>query len=129
MLKRINISSGTVWEDIVGYSRAVRVGNIIEVSGTTAIEGDKIIGKGDPLLQTRTIIGKIKKTLLDARSSLEDVIRVRIYVTDINDWKEVGNAFSEYFREIKPAATLLQVSSLIDPDLLVEIEVTALVPD
>ena len=129
MLKRICISSGAVWEDKVGYSRAVRVGNIIEVSGTTAIEGEKVIGKGDPFLQTKTIIEKIKAALLKAGSSLEDVTRVRIYVTDINNWEEIGKALSEYFQKIKPAATLVQVSALIDPDLLVEIEAKAITSD
>ncbi|GBD88645.1 putative aminoacrylate peracid reductase RutC [bacterium BMS3Abin03] len=129
MLKRICISSGAVWEDKVGYSRAVRVGNIIEVSGTTAIEGEKVIGKGDPFLQTKTIIEKIKAALLKAGSSLEDVTMVRIYVTDINNWEEIGKALSEYFQKIKPAATLVQVSALIDPDLLVEIEAKAITSD
>ena len=129
MLKRICISSGAVWEDKVGYSRAVRVGNIIEVSGTTAIEGEKVIGKGDPFLQTKTIIEKIKAALLKAGSSLEDVTRVRIYVTDINNWEEIGKALSKYFQKIKPAATLVQVSALIDPDLLVEIEAKAITSD
>jgi len=126
MRKRINISSGAVWEDKVGYSRAVRVGNIIEVSGTTAIEGEKVIGKHEPYLQTKTIIEKIKTALLKTGSSLEDIVRVRIYVTDISNWEEVGKAFSEYFQKIKPAATLVQVSALINPDLLVEIEATAI---
>ncbi len=127
MVKRINISSGTKWEAEIGYSRAVKVGNIIEISGTTAIEDNEIIGKGDPYLQTKTIIEKIKRTLESAGSSLKDVVRVRLYVTDITFTDEVTKAFTEYFYEIKPAATLVAVISLIEKDLLVEIEATAII--
>lgn len=122
---RINISSGAIWEDLVGYSRAVRMGNIIEVSGTTAVDGDKLIGKGDLYAQTKFILQKIEKTLEEAGASISDVTRTRMYVTDISRWEEAGKAHAEYFSEIRPAASMVEVSRLIDPGLLVEIEVTA----
>lgn len=122
---RKNISSGAPWEDIVGYSRAVRIGNIIEVAGTTATNGDRIVGKGDAYAQTVYILQKIEKALAEAEAELKDVIRTKIYVTDISKWKEIGRAHGEFFAEIKPAATMVEVKALIDPDLLVEIEVSA----
>lgn len=125
--KRVNISSGTQWEDIVGYSRAVRFGNVIEVSGTTAVDGDQVIGKGDLYAQTKFVLQKIEQTLIQAGASMSDVTRTRMYVTDISIWEEAGKAHAEYFSEIRPAATMVQVSQLIDPNLLVEIEVTAVV--
>jgi enamine deaminase RidA (YjgF/YER057c/UK114 family) len=125
--KRINISSGARWEDIVGYSRAVRVGNIIEVAGTTAVDGEEIIGKGNLYVQTEFIFRKIEKALQDAGASLDDVVRTRMYVTDISTWEEAGRAHGEFFRTIKPASTMVEVSRLIQPDLLIEIEVTAIV--
>lgn len=125
-MSRQNISSGTKWENIVGYSRAVRVGNIIEVAGTTATEGEKIISPGNAYEQTKYIIQKIEIALNEAGATLNDVVRTRIFVTDISKWEEVGKAHGEYFREIKPAATLVEVTALIDPDLVVEIEVTAI---
>lgn len=125
--KRIIISSGTQWEDKVGYSRAVRVGNIIEVSGTTAVDGDQLIGKGDLYVQTKFVLEKIEKTLEQAGASMSDVIRTRMYVTDITIWEEAGRAHAEYFSEIRPATSMVEVSGLINPDLLIEIEATALV--
>jgi enamine deaminase RidA (YjgF/YER057c/UK114 family) len=125
-MKRQNISSGAVWEDIIGYSRAVRVGNVIEVAGTTATDGDQVIGKGNAYEQTRFILQKIEKALEEAGATLEDVVRTRMFVTDIGQWEEIGRAHGEVFRTIKPAATMVQVSALINPELLVEIEVTAL---
>lgn len=125
--ERTNYSSGAPWEDIVGYSRAVKVGNIIEVAGTTASENGEIIGKGDIYLQTKTILQKIEKVLKEAGASLENVVRTRMYVTDISRWEEIGRAHGEFFRTIKPASAMVQVSALIDPELLVEIEVTAIV--
>ena len=125
--KRVNISSGSAWEDIVGYSRAVRVGNIIEVSGTTAVDGNIIIGKGDLYAQTKFILQKIEKTLIEAGASMSDVTRTRMYVTDISIWEKAGKAHKEYFSGIRPAATMVEVSRLIDPDLIIEIEVTAVV--
>lgn len=127
MQKRINIASGAIWEDQVGYSRAVRVGNQIEVSGTTSVDGDTLIGKGDLYQQTIFILQKIERTLKQADASLKDVVRTRMYVTDISQWEKAGKAHAEFFREIKPATTMVEVSKLIHPDLLIEIEVTAIV--
>jgi len=128
MPNRINISSGAKWEAIVGYSRAVRVGNIIEVAGTTAVdEHGQVAGLNDPYTQTQFILSKIEKALKEAGATLEDVTRTRMYVTNIEDWEAVGRAHGERFAHIRPAATLLEVSALISPELLVEIEVTAVV--
>ncbi len=124
---RVNISSGAIWEDLVGYSRAVRIGNIIEVSGTTAVDGETVIGKGDLYAQTKFILEKIQKTLKEAGASMADVTRTRMYVTDISRWEEAGTAHAEYFTSIRPAASMVEVSRLINPDLLIEIEVTAVV--
>ncbi len=125
MIERINISSSSPWEDIVGYSRAVRVGNIVEVAGTTASEGDTIIGKGNLYEQTKFIFQKIEKALRDAGAAMNDVVRTRMFVTDISKWEEAGKAHAEFFKDIKPVATMVEVSRLIHPDLLIEIEVTA----
>ena len=127
MQKRINISSGTLWEDKVGYCRAVRIGNIIEVSGTTSVDKDSLIGKDDLYSQTKFIILKIEKALQDAGSELTDVVRTRIYVTDISKWEEAAKAHAEFFGTIKPATTLVEVSSLIDPHMLIEIEASAVI--
>lgn len=127
-MQRQNISSGAQWEDIVGYSRAVRIGNVIEVAGTTAVdEQNNVIGIDNPGEQTRFILSKIEKALQAAGGRLENVIRTRIFVTDISRWEEVGRAHGEFFRTIKPVATMVEVSKLIAPELLVEIEVTAIV--
>lgn len=126
--KRIKISSGSKWEDIVGYSRVVKAGNIIEVAGTTATDQEgKVVGPGDPYTQTKYIFQKIKTYLEKAGASIEDVVRTRMFVTDISQWEAIGKAHSEYFRKIKPAASMLEVSKLIDQELLVEIEVTAII--
>lgn len=125
MEKRINIQSNTIWEDEIGYSRAVRIGNLIEVSGTSAIDRDRIIAPGDPYMQTRFIIQKIEKALEDAGGSLQDVIRTRIYVTNINHWEDIGKAHGEFFKNIKPVTSMVEVKSLIDPNFVVEIEATA----
>lgn len=127
MQRRLNISSGAVWEDRVGYSRAVRIGNIIEISGTTSVDGDMLIGKDDLYAQTKYIFLKIEKALHNAGAQMSDVVRTRIYVTDISKWEEAGRAHAEFFKDIKPATTLIEVSRLIHPDLLVEIEVSALI--
>lgn len=127
MSKRINISSKTKWEDIVGYSRAVKVGNVIEVSGTTSVDGDKIIGIGSYYLQTKFILQKIEKTLLEANAKLKNVVRTRMYVVDISKWEDVAKAHSEFFKDIKPASTMVEIKSLINPELLVEIEATAII--
>ena len=126
---RIRVSSGSPWEDIVGYSRAIRAGDIIEVAGTTAMDGDKLVGKGDVYLQTRFIFEKIARALEEAGGSLQDVIRTRMYITDISKWEEAGRAHEEFFSEIKPVATMVEVSQLIDKELLIEIEVSAIVQD
>jgi enamine deaminase RidA (YjgF/YER057c/UK114 family) len=125
-VKRINIPAGTIWEDVVGYSRAVKIGNIIEVSGTTAVDNGEIIGKENAYEQTKFILGKIKKTLESLGRGMDDVIRTRIYVTDISKWEEIGKAHGEFFREIKPATAMVEVKSLIEPDMIVEIEATAI---
>ena len=128
MNKRINISSGAKWEDIVGYSRAVRIGNVIEVAGTTAVDEEgKIIGANNPYEQTRFALAKIGKALQAAGASMKDVVRTRMFVADISKWEEVGRAHGEFFREIKPAASMIEVKGLINPELLVEIEVTAVI--
>ena len=126
MTKRLNISSGAKWEDIVGYSRAVKVGNIIEVAGTTAVdERGEIVGVNNPYEQTKYILAKIESALIEAGASMKDVVRTRMFVTDISKWEEAGKAHAEFFKDIKPASTMVEVSRLIHPDLLIEIEVTA----
>jgi enamine deaminase RidA (YjgF/YER057c/UK114 family) len=126
MAGRINISSGTQWEASVGYSRAVRIGNIVEVAGTTAVdEHGQVVGRGDPYEQARYAILKIERALKEAGASLQDVVRTRMYVTDIERWEAVGRAHGEFFSSVRPASTLVEVSALVSPDLLVEIEATA----
>jgi enamine deaminase RidA (YjgF/YER057c/UK114 family) len=127
MSERINISSGSPWEAIVGYSRAVKVGNVIEVAGTTAMDDDTLIGKGDVYAQAKFIFEKIEKILKQAGSSMKDVVRTRMFVTNIADWELVGKAHAEFFKNIKPVATMVEVNKLIRDDLLIEIEVTAII--
>ena len=130
MTQRLNISSGAKWEDIIGYSRAVKIGNVIEVAGTTALgENGEIVGINGPYQQTKFIFAKIEKALASADATLKDVVWTRMFVTDINHWEEIGRAHGEYFREIKPASTMVEVKSLINPEMLVEIEVTAILHD
>ena len=124
---RQKISSGSKWEDIVGYSRAVKVGNIIEVAGTTAIDGDTVVGKNDVYTQTVFILQKIELALIQLGSSLNDVVRTRMFVTNIANWQLVGNAHGEFFKTIKPVSSMIEVSSLINDDLLIEIEATAII--
>ena len=126
---RTNISSGAKWEDIVGYSRAVRIGNIIEISGTAPVDKDKVIGIGDAYAQTKFCLQKIEKALIEAGASLSDVVRTRMFVTDISLWEEYGKAHGEFFKDIKPVTTMVEVKSLIDPDMLVEIEATAIISE
>lgn len=124
-MNRQTIQTGAPWEQIANYSRAVRVGNTIEVAGTTAMQGDQIIGKGDVAEQTRHILEIIRQALEALGSSLEDVVRTRMYVTNIADWERIGRVHGQFFDKINPAATMVEVSKLIHPDLLIEIEVTA----
>ena len=130
MTKRLNISSGAKWEDIVVYSRAVKVRNIIEVAGTTAVdERGEIVGVNNPYEQTKYILAKIESALIEAGASMKDVVRTRMFVTDISKWEEIGKAHGEFFKEIKPAASMIEVKGLISPELLVEIEVTAILSE
>ena len=126
MEKRIKVNTNAKWETQIGYSRAVRAGNIIEVSGTSAIDRDRIIASGNAYQQTRFIIQKIERAINEAGGSLNDVVRTRIYVTNIKDWGAIGRAHGEFFSEIKPATTMVEVESLIDPNFVVEIEATAI---
>ena len=125
---RSNYSSGTPWESIAGYSRAVRIGNIIEVAGTTAVDTEgQVVGAGDISKQTDYIFNKIRNALNDAGSKMSDVIRTRMYLTDMNDWEAVARVHGDIFSDIKPVSTLVEVSGLIDKELLIEIEVSAVV--
>ena len=124
-MKRKNYTTGAPWEDIVGYSRAVQLGPLFEISGTTSVKDGRIVHVNDAYNQTKRIIEIAAEVLQMANLSLSDVIRTRIYVTDISNWDEIGRAHGESFRNIKPASTMVEVSALVDPDMLVEIEFTA----
>jgi enamine deaminase RidA (YjgF/YER057c/UK114 family) len=121
-MSRKNYSSGAKWEDIVGYSRAVQVGNVLEVTGTVAADENGVVGKGDMYVQTKFALQKIEKVVLEAGFSMSDVVRTRLFVTDIARWQEAGKAHAEFFQQIKPCTTMLEVSKLIEPDYLIEIE-------
>ncbi len=126
MTKRKNYTTGAKWEDIIGYCRAVQIGNQLEISGTVAADENGVVARGDAYGQTKFAISKIEKVLIEAGFSLEDVVRTRMFVTDISRWEEYGRAHGEFFVKIKPVTTMVEVSNLIDKDYLVEIEMTAI---
>lgn len=126
-MKRLNVSSGSIWEDKVGYSRAVRINDQVEVTGTVADDQGKLVGGNDAYLQTLFVLQKIKRVLKECGAELKDVIRTRIYVTDIDLWEEIAKAHREYFGEIKPCTTMIEVSRFIGEDYLVEIEASAII--
>ncbi len=124
--ERRRVSTGAPWEPIVGYCRAIRIGDVVEVSGTTAMKDGKVVGVGDAYAQTIHILETIKDAMAQLGVPLEDVVRTRTYVTDISQWEKVGRAHGEYFKDILPVSSMVEVKGLIDPDLLVEIEVHAI---
>jgi len=127
-MQRTNYASGSKWEHVIGYSRAVKVGNIVEISGTVASGDDgKVLGKDDAYAQTKYIYEKIEAVLQRAGATMKDVVRVRMFVTDISRWQEYGKAHSEFFRDIKPCNTMVEVNALIEEDYLIEIEATAII--
>ena len=126
-MQRINYSSGAKWEDIVGYSRAVKIGNVIEVTGTVAVDdNNNLIGGNSAYEQTKFILQKIEKVLFQAGATLKDVVRTRMFVTDISRWEEYGKAHGELFKDIKPCTSMIEVKGLIAPEYLIEIEATAI---
>ncbi|KJB85773.1 hypothetical protein AZ66_22735 [Paenibacillus sp. E194] len=129
MTERVRVTTGSPWEPLVGYCRAIRVGNQVEVAGTTAIRDGKVVGENDAYTQTTYILQVISDALHEVGASMTDVVRTRMFVTDITKWEEIGRAHGEFFRDICPVATMVEVKALIDPALLVEIEVQAILTD
>ncbi|HEX5001501.1 MAG TPA: RidA family protein [Bacteroidia bacterium] len=127
MSRRTNYSSGSPWEPVVGYSRAVRAGNVVEVSGTTSVENGKVMYAGDAYLQTKHILSIIETALSALGAKMEDVVRTRMYVTDISKWQEYGKAHGEIFSSIRPASTMVEIKRLIEPGMLIEMEVQAVI--
>lgn len=126
MTNRQNFTSGSPWEDIIGYCRAVKVGNTIEIAGTTAAKDEEGNSLTTMYSQTKAILDKLTKVLEEAGASLENVVRTRMFLTDISQWEEAAKAHGEFFKDIKPVTTMVEVSKLIDPEIMIEIEVTAM---
>jgi enamine deaminase RidA (YjgF/YER057c/UK114 family) len=126
-MQRINYASGAPWEEIIGYSRAVKIGNVVEVTGTVAVdENNQLVGKDNPYEQAKYILHKIEKVLERAGAALKDVVRTRMYVTDISRWEEFGKAHGEVFKDIKPCTTMVEIKALISPEYFIQIEATAI---
>ncbi|MDQ0900107.1 RidA family protein [Paenibacillus sp. V4I7] len=125
-MNRTRVFTGSPWEPLVGYCRAIRVGNRIEVAGTTAMRDGEVVGEGNPYVQAQFVLQTIEQALQELGGQMSDVIRTRMYVTDISLWQEFGKAHGEFFRDVQPVATMVEVKALIDPLLLIEIEVEAL---
>jgi enamine deaminase RidA (YjgF/YER057c/UK114 family) len=124
---RENISSGSPWEEIIGYSRAVKIGNVVEISGTTASSDKGIVGKDDLYAQTKFILEKVRGVLNEAGAEMEHVVRTRMFMTDISQWEDAARAHGEFFKDIKPVTTMVEVNNLIDNEMLIEIEISAII--